>query len=751
MRAKFLGVVVMWASGAAAPACGPFFPDTVLDSPDAVLDVPPVSYLHELAGITGVAVPAAIVSGVDLSSQIPLEIAELEAVWRSESVAADEIARRSEDYRALRSRLLRCFDPAGEDGLAAEGKHDGPPETGLDARFPKDVIDYVEASRRFAGGDKAGARALWREIVARPAAEKRFRGAWAAWMLGRTAADEAEAVRWYREVIDEVRGGAGDPLGLQGAAFGWLATLDGKDDPVKAIQLGVQAVKLGHFRSVIDLRRRCGRMLGEEDAGVLAAAAADDDVRQLVNLQLYAIQDGPTYGFIGATPENPFGRWLDALAASGEPTDRECVRIAWALYSLGRFDECRAWLDRAAADSPRAAWLRGKLALRDGRIEDARTDLARAAEMARRMDHWHPDNPVLESLWASAGDERHAASQGRLLAELGSVELSRGEYAGALDALAEGGYWEDAAYVAERVLSADELMAHLRSAASDWSPAIRAYWAGEEWRTEYGGTYRYGGHVDPSHFLGPREDAWQGPLAMHDHLRYLLARRLAREWRFDDARAWMPPPYLALFEHYVALHRARRSGRYSGEMLAAIAWRQALIHREWGAELFGTESAPDAGARFWSFEMSDVGRLRAHWNGVKRMTEEELAESFWRSGLDTAPTPPVSGDEARRVLKHTLPEGKRKRFHYRHTAAEIAWEAARALPRGHPQLAALYNTAGLWIADRDPAAADRFYQAMVRRCAGTEAGRRADAKRWFLRDLAPPAEWQALPSSLMPK
>ena len=47
------------------------------------------------------------------------------------------------------------------------------------------------------------------------------------------------------------------------------------------------------------------------------------------------------------------------------------------------------------------------------------------------------------------------------MAELGVLKLSRGEFAQALDALLRSGFWQDAAYVAERVLTTDELKTYV--------------------------------------------------------------------------------------------------------------------------------------------------------------------------------------------------------------------------------------------------------------------------------------------------
>jgi hypothetical protein len=63
--------------------------------------------------------------------------------------------------------------------------------------------------------------------------------------------------------------------------------------------------------------------------------------------------------------------------------------------------------------------------------------------------------------------------------------------------------------------------------------------------------------------------------------------------------------------------------------------------------------------------------------------------------------------------------------------------AARLLPDNDVRMATMLNIAGRWLAARDPEAADRFYQAIESRCGGTEIGKRATARRWFVVIAAP--------------
>ena len=107
---------------------------------------------------------------------------------------------------------------------------------------------------------------------------------------------------------------------------------------------------------------------------------------------------------------------------------------------------------------------------------------------------------------------------------LGNEQLGN-VVAEALDTLLRGKYWLDAAYVAERVLTLDELRQY-----------VDRYWA-----------------------VPPRPD-WQPggdhmvSMVISDHrfmIRYLLGRRLARAGRWEDACTYMPARLLPHVDAYV--------------------------------------------------------------------------------------------------------------------------------------------------------------------------------------------------------
>ena len=448
---------------------------------------------------------------------------------------------------------------------------------------------------------------------------------------------------------------------------------------------------------------------------------------------------------------------MKAMEAHAPIPLEDGARLAWALYAAGRFDESRHWLELSVQNDPLALWLRAKFDLRAGNLTAANSHLAEAIHILSSGDNWSPGNPYLESIWSEAPRDYQEAAQGRLLAEAGIVALSQKEYTAALEGLRTGGFASDAAYVAEHLLSTDELLRHVRKVAPQYSNRP----AGEE-PDEEDQAAAAAGEVDPGACLDPDVvGVYEWSHNADNRLRYQLARRLAREGRLEEAGEFMPPSLHALFRHYTALALARKSGRYSGEALAAITWRQAHIHRLWGAELFSTDSAPDGGLYEWSFPADDFSKRRGFREGwttrwLPELTSEEMEngddDEFSRVGPaeleDERAIPAITLDEAARAKVPQVAHANR--FHYRYVAADIAWEAAALLPDNHPQLAGLYNTAGQWLAARDPKAADRFYQAMVKRCKETPEGPLADKKRWFLDELPALGDLAALPAELKP-
>jgi hypothetical protein len=277
------------------------------------------------------------------------------------------------------------------------------------------------------------------------------------------------------------------------------------------------------------------------------------------------------------------------------------------------------------------------------------------------------------------------------------------------------GYWADAAYVAEYVLTPDELAAY-----------VERQWPVPE---DPGGLRESDARFDHQGELWPENTLVR--------IRWLTGRRLARLKRWDEATDFFPEKWKTRLEEFV---RALQRGRAPDALLANRAedlWTAAQIARQNGMELFGTEVEPDWTLFDGQYDWGHVSDMRkgAVTEGPPSTGPERAGQGSHR--FPTATLTASSTDEQRRIRDHTpAPD---ERFHYRYFAADLAWEAAHLMPDNADETAHVLWTAGTWLKVRDPQAADRFYKALVRRCGQTALGQRADFLRWFPGNLSHPS------------
>ena len=156
--------------------------------------------------------------------------------------------------------------------------------------------------------------------------------------------------------------------------------------------------------------------------------------------------------------------------------------------------------------------------------------------------------------------------------------------------------------------------------------------------------------------------------------------------------------------------KTSREKKLPNAQRASSIFEAAKIARKDGMDLFGTELEPD-------------------WHIYGGTYAEGLAVESRTKNIPDAKYLVPTGDERRRAEMHE-PEVN-ERFHYRFTAAILAWEAAKLLPNNSEETARILCTGGSWLKHQDIKTADLFYKALVRRCRKTAIGAEADRLRWF--------------------
>jgi len=729
-----LAAVIQFGRPAPAPACGPFFPNHLLDGGDeAVLQAPVADFQRELVRMRLVSTRLQAVrceGGQSLRDQsVGIEMGDLASALRRRKISLEQATVILQGHRAARTRLDE-FLAAQEKWKAVENEiaeaqssrvqsatNPSPvfPCLAATPGLPSEFAVYFSGAIAWHRGERGQAWLCWQRLLELPPAERQFKTTWAAFMLAKCSAAQAagaaqinldvcgleqtQALKYFQQVREFARRGFADSLGLATASLGEEARifLDRKDYE-RAIELYLEQFAAGEKTAVQSLRLSAVAALAQTNAalGQLKVLAKNPRTRLVITAYLISRHPYLHAEDAEAFPEARcfFDRttaWLDAVEAAGVGDVESAEQLALAAYQASRMDMAKRWIRRAGGE-PVAQWLQAKLLLRDGRTAEAAGLLRR---LSRRFPQQFPSTNATasfaQSLQVDPGLESAPIPVGRqVLGELGVLHLSRREFTEALDALLRSGYWMDAAYVAERVLTTDELKVYVDR---EWPAAASRH----ELEFENGYDYR------------------ESPLNIRQRIRYLLARRLAREARYDEARGCFPSHWARQLQWLVSRLNISCDVTQPTLQRTLAMVDAASLTRTNGMELFGTELQPD-----WFLEHGDF-EAGVTWEG--RATDTASAK------INHA-----SADELDRAAVHGVePE---ERWHYRSKAldlwgkaAALAWLAAKSMPDNSDDTARFLCTAGRWA--RSPEVSDKFYKALVRRCRATAIGAQADRLRWF--------------------
>ena len=391
-------------------------------------------------------------------------------------------------------------------------------------------------------------------------------------------------------------------------------------------------------------------------------------------------------------------RWLATLNKAGLKQIEDADHLGWVAYAAGRYKEAASWLAMAKQDSATSLWLKAKLQRRDGKLAEATQTMAEAFKLisGEKAPRDHHDSIFI------FGENGYRTDQSAA-GDLAGLHLSRGDFVNALAAFLAGDLWDDAAFVGDRVLTVDELKKYVDGHYPEATAKPKTHY-NFEWQDEATG------------------------------LRWMLARRLVRDDHCDEARTYFPTKEQAALDRYVAALKAAENTKLAKPERARALFTAAWIARHDGMELMGTEVEPDGFVNRGLFSPGSVDTERAE--GITLSTEYDDAKK--REVVTRKPIKlfiPVTPEEKSRIAKNRPHPGNR--YHYRWVASALAWKAAGLLPDGTEELADVLNTGGSWIKDRDEKGADKFIQAIERRCPKTKIGQAAAKKHWFT-DLAGP-------------
>ena len=623
-----------------AMACGPDFPLRLLgDRAQNLSELPEGSFQLEVnrlgRTIAGLKPAAAQTFDTDYNSDVDLY------------VQARNVAEQQGLSEAQSSRVAYLRTLLNPQQVLAEG-----------ADLPLEIRLYTAGAVAFGVGHQDEAAQYFRQVLALPADQRALRSTWAAYSLGRAlsaiseqaneldTAGRQDVVQQAHEAYRQARllsvEGFSDPLELGIASLGEEARLARQSgDWNRAIELyasqSVQGSPVGY--SSLKLLVNALNALPEAQLNELLKGQA---VQQLVTAALIS-HIGWSYGEQPPTEQKMIKALLQNTAGSLDNADR----LAALNYQVGDYATTKTLLEHAD-DGGLAWWLRAKMALRDGDKAAATSAYAKAAKAFPKDESWG-------YRMTSSGDHETLKPGCRVEGESALLALERGDYLQAFEQLyrSQDVYWQDAAVVAERVLTVDELKQFVDS------------------------------QVPAPPSLTQQERDNYVPLPVAARLRDLLGRRLLREGRYDEAPAYFDNPELqGIAKEYGRLRQAADSGWWPSRR-AANYFNAGWYAREKGMELLGYEMAPDY----------------ATFDGNYSLEIPAVAVG-----------PLISEAEVQRQQASAAQPDER--FHYRYVATALASRAADLLPHSSQAFAAVLCNAAGWGTSLEEQSA--FYQRYVK-------------------------------------
>ena len=647
-RRVLLAVACAWGIGAnSLHACGPGFPVTLLDQREAVMmTLPEGNFYFEASRLLP-------------SVQAPFPVIE-SAAWE----APDDGLRAAEAEGLSAAQQAQVLAVRGASSLSEANR--------LAEGLPTEVVEYTLGAVAWNVGEFELAQEHFQAVLNLPKAEQARRELMALYMLGRAQAllgDEA-AAHTFQAVRERVRSGTADPLGLATASFGeeaYLALQDGDieraiagyaEQAAQGSQSGLNSLlAIGRSEWLRDPEFRT-RLLHGPLGQKLALAYLFSRSHELPSDSAEQ-EDWPPPTPPDAVSVLNLLTALDKALPATEPTRDRLAAIA---YRAGRYDDAKRALGEV--DTPLAQWVRAKLALRAGDVSAATAAYAKAIEGFPRNEEWGAA-PQRDAEGYSVGWEE-LAPRCRVSAEAGILALSRGDFQQAMQLFYDGGerYWSDAHYLAERVLTLDELQVFVD-------------------------------RVAPEAQFTPDRDDWT-PIAPAEAIRWLLARRLMREGRGDDAIAYFDDPELRekalrYIGSVATLHEE------DGLEAARAGFAAAELARWDGMELLGYEGDPDYRQWGGQFDLHDP------------TTWDENYQPVFNPRSDLQPQGPFAAADEVARLRDSIAEPL-QRFHYRAIAAELAERAADQLPPRSQAFAAVLCQGTRYVLNRSPEHAQHLYQ-----------------------------------------
>jgi hypothetical protein len=584
----------------------------------------------------------------------------------------------------------------------------------LDAHFTGKPSRACELYEQSFDTDREKGIGLMDQLLALPAEERmplellaRYRRARLRMSLEDWGALSDDDARLRLRVIREdlasapelARAGSLDPAKISENAAYWIAysrsmilpsarlVALGEADYAGATEAYLRMPMRGQANSVNSCMHLLKKLCDEKN---LRPALASENLRKLMTFYLCA-QGGPFYE---SAPEGDNLRtstlsWLDLLTEAKVDPSFARRHVAILQYRHERWRDCQETAGRLPADDPLRRLLLSRCNLRlTGEMSLSREHLS--GRLPTRAPAKMTPVTMTEEYTILIDLQDESELLERVSGELGVFALCDGDFTEALRLFDQGRYGDEAFYVAECLLSIDELKSYVDK------------------RRASG--------------LTPVKHRWNYHREGFDDLEYELCSRLMRAGRLEEALDYVRPELRAKATTYVLLLRCAERDDLPDHERADSYWRAALMIRQIGETLLHSphgmswssgsgwyvslDYLPGYRSRTFKFNYPppDMGILICGAEELRRLRTWESQHMYGRA---------LAERDAR------------------YAAFDLALKAARLLPDNDPAGAQIVQYAGNLLKYREPKAAMAAHRLLITRFKQTPLGSHAARANWF--------------------
>jgi len=475
--------------------------------------------------------------------------------------------------------------------------------------LPDEIHWYLAGAAAFKQGDDTQAQNFFQQVLALPANQQHQHSLWAQYMLARSlsrSGDHIGALQHFAKVRARVIAGEPDELHLAIASLGEEALIY-KAQQNTHMQVQRYAEQTAHGDPVgLDSLKQIIHPLMDQ-AVQNPALVQDPLIAQLITAWL--VSTFYSYGAnnlrsnwepdkesdtLAPPVRQQYEQLLQILSQTKTMTPIQAEGLAALLYQNARYEDVKRLLPEAG-NGGMAWWLRAKMAVRANDVASARAAYANAAKAFPPNQEW------LES--EAFSDDQAESPYCRVNGENAILSLRQGDYIEAFDQMWQGRarYWQDAADIAERVLTLDELKHYVDMHVPAPSAAsLKAL----------------GDDTSSGAFLPPELE-----------LREVLGRRMLRENRYHGALDYFRPSLQPLVKQYIEARQTADSRWHTRIGKAAALYTAANLLYNKGIDLIGYSSSPDYAIFGGSFGDADPLVKAGPWVTAAEVERQRISES----------------------------------------------------------------------------------------------------------------------------